>query len=149
MSAFKFEPGPAGMIERTASCSCKSLSIRATGEPNKISACHCAACQKRTGSAFGVAAFYDAERTSVAGVAQTFVRRGDSGLNVEFHFCPTCGSTLFWYPAVRPGRVGIAIGCFDDKSLRPTQAVYEHDRLTWVSISLPESQRDAAHHWPE
>jgi hypothetical protein len=143
MSAFISGRERAGMIERTASCSCRSLSIRASGEPKKISACHCAACQKRTGSAFGVAVFYDCERTTTAGVAQTYVRRGDSGQNVEFHFCPTCGSTVFWYPAIRPGWVAIAIGCLDDKSLRPTQAAYEHDRLGWASISLPESQGDA------
>jgi hypothetical protein len=148
MSGIKSESGHAGMIQRTACCSCKSLSIRASGEPKKISACHCTACQKRTGSAFGVAVFYDSERTSVAGVAQTYVRRGDSGQNVEFHFCPTCGSTVFWYAAIRPGRVGIALGCFDDKALRPNQTVYERNRLAWVSISLPVSQGHAAH-WPE
>lgn len=42
-------------MERTAACSCGSLAITTTGEPRRVSACHCLACQKRTGSAFGVA----------------------------------------------------------------------------------------------
>lgn len=85
-----------------------------------------------------MAVFYLSARTSVVGPAHKYTRRGDSGLPVEFHFCPTCASTVFWYPACRPGWVGIAIGCLDDKSLRPQQAVYEESRLSWVNIRLPD-----------
>jgi hypothetical protein len=124
------------MIQRTASCSCKSLSTAAAGEPIKVSACHCAACRKRTGSAFSVAAFFDAGQTTPAGPSGRYVRLGDSGQPVQFHFCPTCASTVFWYPAFRPGWVGVALGCFDDQDLRPTQAVYEEQRLAWVRIEI-------------
>lgn len=123
------------MIERTARCSCGELSIRAIGDPVKISACHCKACQRRTGSAFSVAVFYDIAQTVLIGASQRYVRQGDSGKAVAFHFCPTCGSTVLWYPAFRPHWVGVAIGCFDDADLRPTQAVYEQDRRPWVTIA--------------
>ena len=124
------------MRSRTASCSCGRLSIGTAGEPVNISACHCHACQKRTGSAFSVAVFFAVERTTPAGPAASYVRLGDSGQPVDFHFCPTCGSTVFWYPAFRPGWVGVAIGCLDDKTLRPSQSVYEHDRRSWVAIEI-------------
>lgn len=124
------------MTERTASCSCGALSIIASGEPVKVSACHCGACQKRTGSAFSVAVFYDRRQTALAGPSQRYNRLGDSGQPVEFHFCPICASTVFWYPAFRPDWVGVAVGCFDDKTLRPTQQVYLPERLPWVSIEI-------------
>lgn len=124
------------MTERIARCSCGALSIATTGEPIKVSACHCEACQKRTGSAFSVAVFFPVEAATPAGSSGRHVRPGDSGQTVEFHFCPVCASTVFWYPAFRPGWVGIAIGCFDDKTLRPTQAVHERDRRPWVTIAI-------------
>ena len=123
-------------MSRTASCSCGALSISVEGEPVKVSACHCLACQKRTGSAFSVAVFFTIDQAAPAGSSRKYVRLGDSSHPVEFHFCGVCGSTVFWYPAFRPGWVGVAIGCFDDKSLRPTQAVYEHERLPWVEITM-------------
>ena len=126
---------PAG-VERVARCACGGLSVITLGEPVKISACHCLACQKRTGSAFSVAVFFGRDQAQASGPAERYVRLGDSGQPVEFHFCPTCGSTVFWYPAFRSQWIGVAIGCFDDKSLRPTQAVYEQDRLPWVTIAL-------------
>ncbi|WP_412457944.1 GFA family protein [Sphingobium yanoikuyae] len=119
-----------------ATCCCGALSMATIGEPIKISACHCRSCQKRTGSAFSVAVFFDRENARPRGPSEMFTRLGDSGLPVDFHFCPSCASTLFWYPKFRPAWVGVAIGCFDDHAFVPTQAVYEHERLEWAQIQL-------------
>ena len=82
-----------------------------------------------------MAVFYETANTKPLGASTRYVRDGDSGEKVTFHFCPICGSTAFWYPDFRPNWVGIAIGCFDDKTLRPTQTVYDSDRRPWVAIS--------------
>lgn len=125
------------MTERTARCGCGGLSAKAVGEPLKISACHCVACRHRTGSAFGVAVFYRGEAVAVSGASTVYRRLGDSGMEVEFHFCPICGSTVFWRPAFRPGLIGLAYGCFgEDAPAAPHQAVYEERRLNWVHIDL-------------
>ena len=124
------------MTNRTATCTCRALSITTEGDPIKVSACHCGACQKRTGSAFSVAVFFDEAQVTPSGLAGQYVRLGDSGKPVEFSFCPTCGSSVFWRPGFRPGWVGVAIGCFDDKTLKPTQAVYEHEKLDWANIAI-------------
>ncbi len=126
------------MDERTARCSCGALSIRAQREPGLISACHCKACQRRTGSAFGVAVFYPRDRTTPAGPSSRFTRIGDSGSPIEFHFCPQCGSTVFWYPAFRPGLVAIALCCFEAPLPGPSQAVYEEHRHPWVAIDTSQ-----------
>ena len=123
-------------IERTATCACGGLSIRCRGEPLKMSLCHCLECQKRTGSAFGVAVFFDTDAVAATGERREYSRVGDSGQAVVHYFCPNCGSTVFWEPAFRPGRVAVALGAFADPDFpAPTQAVYEHHRHAWVRFS--------------
>ena len=41
---------------RHAACSCGQLRLTVEGEPVRVSICHCLACQRRTGSVFGVQA---------------------------------------------------------------------------------------------
>jgi hypothetical protein len=124
-------------VTRKANCSCGQLSITADGEPVKISACHCRECQRRTGSAFGVAVFFDRENVTTSGTSNSYKRPGDSGKSIEFRFCPVCGSTVFWMPEFREGLVAVALGCFyEPSSLVPTQSVYEESRLRWVGFDL-------------
>ncbi|TAX62911.1 GFA family protein [Rhizobium ruizarguesonis] len=124
-------------MKRAASCSCGQLSITTDGEPVKISACHCRACQRRTGSAFGVAVFFHADQMEMSGASSSYVRSGDSGRSIEFKFCPECGSTVFWMPEFRIDLIAVALGCFaDPSSLTPTQSVYGESRLPWVSFDF-------------
>ncbi|MCW1414074.1 GFA family protein [Rhizobium sp. 1AS11] len=124
-------------MKRAASCSCGQLSIFADGEPVKISVCHCRACQRRTGSAFGVAVFFHADQVETSGESSSYVRLGESGRSIEFRFCPTCGAMVFWMPEFRKDLVAVALGCFDEPfSLVPTQSVYEESRLEWVSLDF-------------
>ncbi|MCK5362860.1 MAG: GFA family protein, partial [Gammaproteobacteria bacterium] len=81
------------MTTRTASCTCGQLRITSQGEPQKVSLCHCLDCQRRTGSTYGIAAFFLRKEVRAEGRASTYKRSSDSGLAVTFHFCPNCGST--------------------------------------------------------
>lgn len=123
-------------VTRVASCSCGKLSITSNGDPTKISTCHCRECQRRTGSAFGVAVFFDRAKVSASGTSNSYARSGDSGRSIEFRFCPR--STVFWMPEFFEDLVAVALGCFDEpSSLVPTQSVYEESRLDWVRFDLP------------
>lgn len=128
------------MADRTASCgACGALTITARGAPLKVSACHCRSCQRRTGGPFGVAVFFSEDQVTPHGHSQSYVREGDSGQPVEFHFCPACGSSVYWRPAFRPGRIAVAYGCFgEDAPGGPSQAVYEDTRHPWARIDLTE-----------
>ena len=44
------------MATREAACHCGQLRLEVTGDPFAVSICHCLACQRRTGSAFGMQA---------------------------------------------------------------------------------------------
>ena len=124
-------------MKRSASCSCGALQVSISGEPTKVSLCHCGACKKRTGSSFGVAVFYDRDRVALSGPSSIYERMGESGKRVTFHFCPDCGATVYWLPEFRPGSIAIAIGAFDEQEgLSPTQSVYEHRRHPWIAIEI-------------
>jgi len=128
------------ILERKATCSCRALTLSAKGPPIKVSACHCNACKRRTGSSFGVGVFYLSEAVEIFGVTATYSRLGDSGHSVEFHFCPNCASTVYWLPEFRPGLIAIALGCIEDaKGLEPSQAVYDDDKHWWVTLDLGRS----------
>ncbi len=123
--------------ERLAGCACGQLRVTCSGEPLQVSLCSCLACQRRTGSAFGVAAFFDRDRVQSDGESRLYRRAADPGSSVDFHFCPACGSTVYWEPSRKPGLVAVAVGCFADPSFpAPVKSVYEDHRHPWLALSL-------------
>ena len=125
------------MTLRVASCHCGALEVECRGEPRKVSLCHCRQCQRRTGSAFSVAVFYAREQIEVRGATASFVRPSASEFDVDFRFCPSCGSYLLWYPERMPALVGVAFGGFADRAFpMPDQAVWAEEGHDWVE--LPE-----------
>ena len=132
------------MSQRFASCTCGQLQLRCQGAPNRISMCHCADCQRRTGSVFGIAAFFDRGAVSVVkGASTTYTRDSASGKPVTFHFCRGCGSTIFWEPERVPHLIGVAVGAFADPSFpQPEQSVWTNDKHAW--LSLPADMRTFA-----
>jgi hypothetical protein len=122
-------------MKRRAACSCGALSVETEGEPVRISVCHCLACQRRTGSAFGVQARFPVERTTVHGASTLFVRTGDDGGKASFHFCPTCGATVYYTLDDMPGVLAVPVGAFADPTFpAPYVAVYEVRRHPWVNL---------------
>lgn len=123
------------MKTREAHCACGGLRVRCRGEPLAISLCHCLECQRRTGSSYGIAAFFARNRVEVAGDSKRYARPSDRGPPVEHHFCPVCGSTVFWEPARKPELVAVAVGAFGDPGFPPpTQSVYRERRHPWVRV---------------
>jgi len=122
-------------MTRIAHCCCGSLRAEATGEPEFLAACHCVECQRRTGSAFGVATYFSKEQVLTEVPGKVYVRGSDSGRKTECHFCPDCGSTVFWYAERFPDLIGIAFGAFADPSMpRPMASVWETTRHPWVTF---------------
>ena len=121
------------MSYRLASCSCGQLTAEVIGEPVRVSICHCLACQRRTGSVFGQQARFRREDVSLSGASSEYVRVGDEGTRVEFHFCPNCGSTVYWKLAGLEGYLAIAVGAFADPNFpEPRVSVYESRKHGWV-----------------
>ena len=123
------------MSEREAACSCGQLRLTIDGDPIRVSICHCLACQRRTGSAFGVQARFNADQVRVAGRQSDYVRISDDGDERKSHFCPDCGATVLL--TISPDMVAIPVGAFADPTFpAPIRSIYESRRHSWVS--LPE-----------
>ncbi len=120
----------------TASCRCGQLRITATGEPTRVSVCHCLDCQKRSGSAFATQVRFPAEQVAIAGKSKIWSHRGDSGNLITHHFCPDCGSTVhFSIDGKFDGLVAIPLGAFDDPYIAgPDYSVWEERKHDWVEI---------------
>src|SRR6185295_3219607 len=110
----KPESGQASAIKtRTASCNCGQLRVTTKGpDPERRSMCHCKLCQKQTGSAFGIQARFPREQVTIEGKATAWkfpiegatpvtYRNCTSG-GGTFHFCPVCGSTVYYEIADAP-----------------------------------------------
>jgi hypothetical protein len=129
------------MIARIASCRCGQLKATATGEPVRVSVCHCLDCKKRSGSAFAVQARWPKAQVAIEGVSKTFVKVADSGNRGTFHFCPACGCDVYYeidgkFDDKFNGLVAIPLGAFDDPYFaRPRFSVWEKRKHDWVEIS--------------
>jgi hypothetical protein len=110
----------------------------------RIAICHCIDCQRRTGSVFGATArFPRAQVTKIEGRSTTFNRVADSGNGITFHFCPDCGTTVYWEPARFPDTIAVAVGTFADPDFpAPGHSVYERRRHPWVDTSIAPEHMD-------
>jgi hypothetical protein len=124
------------MTVRIATCRCGELRATCTGEPVRVSVCHCLACQKRSGSAFAVQARWPDEQVALAGAFSEWSHRGDSGSLATFRFCPSCGGTIAYVTEGMPGLTAIPVGTFAEPDFPPPiYSVYEGRRHAWVAIS--------------
>ena len=120
-------------MSRIAHCCCGALRAETVGEAAIIAMCHCTECQRRTGSPFGVGAYFKKDQVQVTGTSTVYVRRSDAGRQLQMHFCPRCGTTVYWELELRPDQYGIPIGAFADPSFPPpTRSVWEDTRHHWI-----------------
>ena len=118
------------------------MSISVSGEPEIHGVCHCTNCKRRTGSAFGISSYFKkTDLTQQVGKTNVYSFHHDAqNHDQERHFCPTCGTTVFWFVSALPELVGIAAGCFGESPPGvPNMSVTHSKKYTWVG--LPESWR--------
>jgi hypothetical protein len=127
------------VTERTAACSCGQLRVVASGEPVRVSMCHCLSCQRRTGSAFGIQARFPSERVRIDGRSSEYVRISDEGEARVFRFCPECGGTVYYQLPDDPDLIAVPVGAFADPMFPPPKvSVHESRRHPWVSVPAAE-----------
>ncbi len=109
----------------------------------RVSMCHCTECQRRTGSTYGAQARWPRERVTIEGPSTEYVRVADSGNKAMFHFCPACGTTVWYRLETQPDVVAVALGAFADKDFpAPKFSVYEDRRHPWVSVPAGAERHD-------
>lgn len=122
-------------IKRIASCRCGQLRITCTGEPVRVSVCHCHDCQKRSGSAFAIQARFKPEDVEISGEERIWEAVADSGNVMEFHFCPMCGVTAYYQGRPHSDLIAVPVGTFADSNFpQPNYSVYEGRKHAWLEI---------------
>ena len=106
------------------------------GDPSMVVTCNCLKCQKRTGSVFGAGAYFDNNQViEKKGESTTFNDVRDAGLAIKREFCPVCGTTVFWEAEFQPGKVGVAVGCFEDPNFpEPIATAWTQTKHSWVEF---------------
>jgi hypothetical protein len=125
------------MATREAACHCGQLRLEVSGDPFAVSICHCLACQRRTGSAFGMQAGFRKEQVQVEGRFSDYTRISDEADRKAhvFHFCPECGSQVFYTEPTEPDLLVVSVGAFADPSFpSPTESGYDSRRHPWVGL---------------
>jgi hypothetical protein len=125
------------MATREAACHCGQLRLEVEGDPFVVSLCHCLACQRRTGSAFGMQAAFRPDQVQLAGRHSDYTRISDEADGKEhvFHFCPDCGSQVFYTEPTEPDLIVVSVGAFADPSFPPpTESGYDSRRHPWVGL---------------
>jgi hypothetical protein len=121
-----------------AECQCGQLTADLPERALITIACHCIACQRRTGAPFGVLAYYRCDQINVKGDAKSYKRISAEDNAVETFFCPICGSTVYLKLGKQPDLIGIAIGTIADPALQaPVWSVWEQSKHHW--IAMPEN----------
>jgi tetratricopeptide (TPR) repeat protein len=92
---------------------------------------------------------FRADQVQVVGRFDDYARFSDEADRKEhvFHFCPHCGSQVFYTEPTDPDLVVVSVGSFADPSFpSPTESGYDSRRHPWVL--LPDSiQRLAPELW--
>jgi hypothetical protein len=126
-----------------AKCQCGQLSVNLPGPSSSVVACHCSDCQRRSGSPFGVLAYYPDESVKITGEATRYERPTATGGTFETFFCPACGSTVYARAGKHPTLIGITVGAICDPTYpAPVRSVWEEGKHDWVVIPEP------AQHFP-
>lgn len=115
-------------------CLCGTIRYRVTGNPLRVGACHCTFCQRRTGSAFSIHAFFEKQNVeSTGGGLAIYEENSDeSNLWLRLHFCSRCATTVMMTIERFPDLGIITGGTFDDPNW------FKIDRHIWTR---------SAQHW--
>ena len=120
-------------------CLCGGLRYRAVGKPQRVTVCHCTFCQRRTGGALSIHAWYpEKDVTLTGGEVSTYDQPSDvSNKYLRLHFCSRCATTVMLTLEKRPGFRLITVGTLDDpKNVEVDFHVWRRSAQSWVC--LPE-----------
>ena len=114
----------------TGQCHCGAVHYEMPAETKHQAICHCSDCRRHAGAPFVSWALVDKGGMTVTGETRAYA----SSEHGRRHFCPNCGTTLFYTnEAVFPGLVDVQTGTLDDPdALPPTAQVQAAERLGWV-----------------
>ena len=120
----------------TGSCHCGAIAYEAEVEPGTIGICHCADCQKLTGSAFRANIQAPAAGFRLLrGTPKRYIKTADSGAKRAHAFCGDCGGPVYASAVEDPPTYSLRVGALDQRYDlgAPARQIWVHRRLPWVA----------------
>ncbi len=129
-------------------CLCGAVRYSSSAEPAMTLICHCAHCQKQSGTSFSVIVAVPRESLDVTGGSlKSYRDTGESGQAVHRRFCGECGSPLVSDVEAVPDLLFLKSGTLDDTNwLKPEMHIWTDHRQPWVTI--PEGATTAGRNPP-
>jgi len=117
----------------TGKCACGNIEYSFVGSPINTSFCYCKECQIHTGTDKYFGIWIENDKFKVTkGMPEVFVRKGDSGKNVNHHFCKDCGTNLYVEISVI-NTISIAASTLRNAhQLKPNMAIYTSSAPSWA-----------------
>ena len=114
-------------------CQCGALRYSVSAAPVMLYACHCANCQKQTGSAFVLAAtIAETAFSFVSGEPSRVAWRSDAGTERYGLFCGDCGARIVNGQTPSIGLYSLRAGTLDDTSwVRPAGHIWMRSAQSW------------------
>ncbi len=124
------------MAEIKGSCLCGNVTYSSDADPIAMANCHCADCQKQTGSAFSTVVVVPKAAFQIEGdTLSSFTTTGDeTGKPTARHFCTACGSPVVTYSEAVPDMAIIKAGTLEDASwVEPQIDVWTDSAQPWAT----------------
>ena len=117
------------------SCHCGNITYEAEVDAATVRVCHCADCQKLTGTAFraGIASLPGTFRLK-SGTPKIYIKTAESGNKRAHAFCPECGTPIYSAaPGPNPSIYGLRVGGIDQRADfgPPTRQIWCRSALSW------------------
>lgn len=132
---------------REGGCQCRAVRYRVLGDPLTVYACHCADCQRRSGSAFAMTMLVSKNQIEVIqGRPAQYDYVEKDGRHRLGVFCGKCATRLWGESPRVSGVFFLPPGTLDDTSwVEPAAHVWTRSAQPWVSIpdSVPAFAQEA------
>ncbi len=115
----------------TGGCHCGAIRYQAEGDAITHALCHCTDCRRHAGAPMVGWTMY---RLDAVKVTKGQVKIYESSANGRRHFCPDCGTGLFYVNAVMlPGIIDIQSATYDNPDAVPARVhIQVAERIGWM-----------------
>ncbi len=126
----------------TGGCHCGEIRYEVDGEPHHSTLCHCTDCRRNAGAPMVCWTLFSNARFRVTQGEATVYASSEHGRR---HFCPACGTGLFYTNGqIFPDQTDIQSSTLDTpEALPPSAQIQVADRIAWMKDvhGLPAFER--------
>ena len=113
-------------------CHCGAITFEGEADPSMVGVCHCADCQRLSGSPYRAMITVAADKFQIGGVPKIYVKTAESGRRRAQAFCAVCGSPIYAADADGAAAYSIRIGAINQR-----HSLAAPIRQIWCASALP------------